>query len=65
MACAKLFFEDKWKDLSVIPVKELGEKEKTESVEMGSVSKMVADDILWNVTISQYPSDFLVKLLSF
>lgn len=37
MAWAKLFFEDKWRDLSVIPVKELGEKEKTESVETGSV----------------------------
>lgn len=62
-ACAKLLSEDTWRDLSVIPVKEPGEKEETESVEMGSVRWW--QTICSSMWLFFNTSDFLVKLLNF
>lgn len=61
MACAELLFEDRWRYLSVIPEKELEGERKTESVELGL--RMVADDMLWNVTLSSLVLQKVPKLL--
>lgn len=49
MACVKLLLEGNWRDLSVIPVKELGEREDRKCEDR--VSEMVADNGLWKVTL--------------
>lgn len=49
MACVELLLEGNWRDLSVTPVKELGEREDGKCAD--GVSETVTDNVLWKVTL--------------
>lgn len=50
MACVELLLEGNWRDLSVTPVKELGEREDGKCADR--VSETEADNVLWTLFLN-------------